>query len=197
MARTGGNRLPYLVVGTGALFVWAGLNNKSVLSTLQDLIRGQKPQPGAVLIPGVAIAGTGTPDPSIDTTANGVAEAKKMLARHGWSDQWNSFNLLELGEGGYNAHAENPTTNAYGAAQALNHGNANTVSPANTYKKGPRKGQHVNMYGGFGLTDSEAQSANGGDIVMQLEWMGNYIAATYGDPNTAYMRWRSRSPHWY
>jgi hypothetical protein len=45
------------IAGVGILFAWSGLYNKSVLQTVQDIIKGNKPQPGQTEY--VGAAGTG------------------------------------------------------------------------------------------------------------------------------------------
>src|SRR6185312_16881202 len=113
MPKSGGNRIPYLVAGTGILFIWAGLNNKSVLQTMGDLIKGQKPTPGAVTIPGAAIAGSGSPDPNIDNpTDHAGIVGLAMAMNHGkFGDaQWDSLNKLVMGESGWNPTAKNPSS---------------------------------------------------------------------------------------
>jgi hypothetical protein len=188
--------MAYAAGGAGFVLLWAALNNRSVLSTLQDLVQGRKPAPGPGGISN-KIPGVGTPDPTIGSVGNMQDEAKIMLAKHGWQNQWDSFNKLEMGEAGYNPLAENKVTGFFGVAQAGNHGNAHTAAINRVHQYGLHKGQPINNYGGFGLSNAEAQSANAGDGVLQLQWMGNYIAAQYGDPNHAYMKWLSRNPHWY
>jgi hypothetical protein len=188
MARAPGNRLPYLVVGTGVLFVWAGLNNKSVLETLKDLIQGKQPQPGAILIPGPEIAGHGTPDPNINNPTDlpgikGLAMAK--LHGKGWDSQWDSFDKLITGESNWSPTVKNPSSGAFGLGQALNHGTAAT------------NGTMSNAYGPQGISVDAARAANSGQAGPQLDWTIAYIAGRYGGPNNAYMTWLSRHPHWY
>jgi hypothetical protein len=183
----------YGIVGAGIVLAWAGLNNKSVLATFQDLVAGKQPTPG----PGYkqegtflnTIGGNATPGANLGVgnpvPGNIQQYAQQMLTQRGWGSQWASFNALEQGEGGWNPNATNPSSKAFGLAQALGHGTANT------------RGSLSNMYGGYGLSVTEAQQANSGSAQPQLKWMMNYIAAVYGNPNNAYARWLSRNPHWY
>lgn len=192
--------LAYAAIGSGVLFVWAGITNKSVLQTMRDLVSGNAPQQGPkwqlgsvgsasadMTTPGVGSAtavehGLGSaPAPS----GSYQAYAKQLLILHGWGNQWSAFNQLENGEGGWNPRAKNPSSGAFGFAQALGHGNANT------------QGTLSNMYGGYGLSDADARKANSGDGYAQLRWMMNYIKAVYGSPANALSKWLSRSPHWY
>lgn len=199
MANQSGKTLGLALTAAGVITAWAALINKSVLSTLQDLVQGKKPAPG----PGLQIDNTipgndlGLAGDAGSVAGNIQNTAKRLLGIYGWSDQWSSFNSLESGEGGWVTTAENGETNAFGLAQALGHGGSDTASPSRKYAKGARRGQPVNMYGGYGLSSTEAQQANTGSAEPQLKWMMNYIKSVYGDPNHAYAAWRSRDPHWY
>lgn len=85
------------------------------------------------------------------------AYAKQLLAKYGWGDQWNSFNALVMSESGWDVHAKNPSSGAYGIAQAL---------PASKYSS----------------AGSDWQS--NGDT--QLAWMMGYINDRYHSPNAAW-----------
>lgn len=201
MATSSGNRTAYLVIGAGVVFVWAGIANKSVLVTLQELVAGKKPTEGPKSLPQPAgqdtthfpfpqtIPGQGSPDPNIDNPTDSAGLQGLAMAYVGakWNlnSQWNSFNQLESHEGEWSTTSRNPSTGAFGLAQALGHGTPST------------NGTMSNMYGGYGLTDAEARAANSGSAGPQLKWMVNYIEQTYGTPNNAWMRWLSRNPHWY
>jgi hypothetical protein len=94
--------------------------------------------------------------------------AQALLAAHGWAGQWGAFNSLVMGESGWNVHATNPTSGAYGIPQAL---------PASK------------------MASAGADWATSG--YTQLRWMMGYLASVYGSPARAYALWLSRSPHWY
>jgi len=83
--------------------------------------------------------------------------AKALLAKYGWAGQWSSFNALEMSEAGWNPHATNPTSGAYGLAQAL---------PASKY----------NSAGMDWKTNGDTQ----------LAWMMGYIKDRYGSPDKAW-----------
>lgn len=100
--------------------------------------------------------------------------ARNLLAKYGWSGQWDSFNNIVNSESGWNPLAANPSSGAYGIAQALGHGDAAT------------QGTNSDMYGGYGLTDAQAKAANSGDPYTQILWMMNYIQDRYGSPNAAW-----------
>jgi len=70
--------------------------------------------------------------------------------------QWAAFNSVEMAEAGYNLHAQNPTSNAYGMAQFIN-------GPAEYYQWGG----NPNTAGG------------------QFTGMFNYIRQRYGNPVAA------------
>ncbi len=48
------------VMATGGILLWSALFNKTVTQTIQDLVRGEKPQPGPLSNAGGVAAGTGT-----------------------------------------------------------------------------------------------------------------------------------------
>lgn len=186
-----GNTTAYLALGAGIVFVWAGWANRSVLSTLQDLVSGKQPLPGPSILPGGLsnkIPGSGSPDPNIDNPQDhaGIV-GLGMAMNHGkFGDaQWDSLNKLVMGESGWDPTARNSSSGAFGIAQALGHGTSAT------------NGTMSNMYGGYGLSTTEARAANSGQSGPQIKWLLNYIAATYGTPDHAYMKWLSRNPHWY
>lgn len=83
--------------------------------------------------------------------------AKKLLKQYGWSSEWNSFNKLVNSESSWNVKATNPSSGAYGLAQAL---------PASKY----------NSAGSDWKTNGSTQ----------LRWMMDYIKDRYGDPNKAW-----------
>lgn len=179
----GNKSLGYGIAGAGFLIAWSALINRSVLGTIQDLVAGKKPTPG----PGLSIDNTipgndiGLEGDAGSVTGNIQQTARRLLGIHGWQNQWTAFNTLEQGEGGWNPTATNPSSKAFGLAQALGHGTSAT------------RGTLSNMYGGFGLSTSEAVQANSGSAEPQLKWMMNYIAAVYGNPTNALAKWQSRS----
>lgn len=178
-----GKGAAYASVGVGGLLLWSAIMNKGVFATLQDVVSGKAPTPGPTQSFSNTLP-TSTTTTSVDTststdqgsvTASGSLQgyAKSLLALHGWSGQWKSFNAVELQEAGWNPRAKNSSSGALGLAQALGHGNANTA------------GSLGNEYGGNGLSDADAKKANSGDGYTQLVWMVNYIAARYGSPDAA------------
>lgn len=107
------------------------------------------------------VSGSGTGGNPKATGSNEKAHlksyAKALLAKHGWSNQWASFDALEMSEAGWNVHATNPQSGAYGLAQAL---------PASKYTSAGKDWK----------TSGETQ----------LRWMMDYIADRYKSPNAAW-----------
>lgn len=108
------------------------------------------------------------------------AFAMALMLRHGWGlgQQWTDFQWIEMHEAGWNPYARNPSSGAFGIAQALGHGNANTAAP-----------NGENNYGNFGTSDAICRAANGGNGYAQLIWMMNYIQIVYGSPSNARARY--------
>jgi LysM repeat protein len=109
--------------------------------------------------------------------ATGSSEAilQATAAQFGWTGaEWTALQQLEsLEDSSYSATIANPSSGALGMAQALGHGMSGTA------------GSLGNEYGGYGLTDAEAQRANSGSAQYQALWMCNYIKDTYGTPSAA------------
>lgn len=79
-------------------------------------------------------------------------------------------------ESGWSPAARNKSSGAYGIAQALGHGQADTAAPDGT-----------NEYGAeYGLTAAQAQQANAGSTTFQIMWGLGYIQALYGSPANAW-----------
>lgn len=97
-----------------------------------------------------------------------------LAANYGWNtgQQWNDLVKLWNMESGWNNVATNPTSGAYGIAQAL---------PASKY---PPKGRPPSMGGKS-------------DATTQIQWGLQYIAQRYGSPSAALAHELSTNPHWY
>lgn len=120
--------------------------------------------------------GQGGKSPKPPATGGPVRQyARKLLTSYGWANQFTSLNDIIMAESGWNPHIKNPSSGAYGIAQAYGHGQGAAT-----------QGTESNMYGGYGLTDKQAKAANSGNAYWQLVWMMNYIKATYGTPNGAW-----------
>lgn len=83
--------------------------------------------------------------------------ARKLLAAYGWSNQWTQFNDVVMRESGWNVHATNPSSGAYGIPQAL---------PASKMASA----------GSDWMTSG----------YTQLRWMMAYIKSVYGSPAGAW-----------
>lgn len=99
--------------------------------------------------------------------------ARRLLVGMKWGNQFSALNNIIMGESGWNPHIKNPSSGAYGIAQA------NTHHPED-------QGTESDMYGGFGLTTKQAKAANSGDGYWQLVWMMDYIKSRYGSPAAAW-----------
>ena len=170
-------------IGAGALLIWAGVENASIVAALRSVVTGRPPQPGGggeAITPagGTGAGGAGgyvpqKPPPGAATVAAYQAYAQALLVAHGWPGQWGPFSAI-VGEedSSWNPAARNPS-GALGIAQALGHGTTATA------------GTLGNEYGGFGVPDATAKEANSGNGYAQIEWMCAYIAEKYGDPDNA------------
>ena len=114
---------------------------------------------------------------------------------YGWAvgQEWDDLVALWNRESGWYNTAFN-ASGAYGVAQALGHGTAETA------ETGPRSvgsdSPGVNAsYGGYGLSTAQAQAANAGHASPQIIWGLNYIKATYGNPIAAWAH--EESAGWY
>ncbi len=183
------NGIAAATAGAGVLLVYAGLKGKSLLSEVQSVIRGKSPSsataanpitasqsPGGVPAAAAAALGSSSPQQALQNAA----------AAYGWGSgaQWQALQNVEMAEAGFDPGAVNPTSGAYGLAQALGHGQGAAT-----------QGTVANEYGGYGLSDGEAQAANSGDAGAQAVWMCQYIAATYGTPEAAWSH--EQEFHWY
>jgi hypothetical protein len=178
-------------VAVGGLLVYAGVQRKSIPSLITGFIQGKSPSSAAALPPGPTAADNTSSGPGVITTGSvpsgsGQEALQAAAAAHGWGSgaQWQALSNVEMAEAGFNPDATNPSSGAYGLAQALGHGNGVAT-----------QGTVTNEYGGFGLTDAQAQAANSGDAGAQAIWMCNYIAATYGTPEAAWAHEQANS--WY
>ncbi len=106
------------------------------------------------------------------------AWAKTMMTQFGWGSatELSAMQNLEMSEASWNSKVFNYAgSGAFGIAQALGHGTDAT------------KGSMANQYGGFGLTNAQAQAANSGNAQAQFLWMMNYVKDSYGDPSKAWL----------
>ena len=101
--------------------------------------------------------------------ANEVLGQKLARDLKGWGgEQWGCLDQLWLHESGWDHHADNPSSDAYGIPQSL-------------------PGSKMASAGSDWATNPETQ----------IRWGLDYIQDTYGTPCNAWNQWKARSPHWY
>lgn len=120
-------------------------------------------------------SGGSAPTPSAGKTTSMTATTKAYVLQLNGGDttQANAMEQVITYESGGNSTIYNPTSLAFGIAQALGHGTQAT------------QGTLANQYGGFGLSTKQAIAANSGDAEAQLLWMYNYIQSRYGSCTAA------------
>jgi hypothetical protein len=174
------------IAGVGAIFLWSGIKGKTWSGVLRNVITGKDPKQAQTTAEIQAlnvqdVGGGGASGPAVSTALPGgtgsttayKAFAMTLMAGHGWGlgQQWTDFQWVVDHESGWNNTATNPSSGAYGIAQALGHGTAST------------RGSVTNQYGNFGTSDAICRAANSGNGFAQLIWMCNYIAIRYGTPS--------------
>jgi hypothetical protein len=171
------------IAGGGALLIWSGLKGKAWSDVLRQLIAGKKPGAATTAYqisgtPAMAfgVGGGGSNSGAITAAESGTykAFAMTLLVKYGWAGQFSAFNSIVMGESSWNPKATNPSSGAFGIAQALGHGTANT------------HGSITNMYGNYGTSDATCRAANSGNGYAQITWMMSYIKEAYGSPNAAW-----------
>ncbi len=142
-------------------------------------------------------SGGGAATPAGITNTNAIASAAKP---YGWDKgpEWAALTQIVNAESRGNPLIANPS-GAFGIGQALGHGTSGSGGSPITYtvttSPPTQVSGQVNQYGGYGLSDAQAQAANSGNAYWQSVWMMNYIKATYGDPIAA---WAFHVAHnWY
>jgi hypothetical protein len=92
---------------------------------------------------------------SRDETRYGIPQAiaRELLAARGWASQWSCLNSLIMRESGWNVHATNPKSGAYGIPQSLPA--SKMASAGSDWRTNPR---------------------------TQLVWMMGYIKSVYSTP---------------
>lgn len=175
MASANVNPVAVGAVGVGLIFIWSGMKGSSITKTFQSLLQGQKPAADNAHPIGTPSGSNSTENPQSGTDAVGGTAAenqaigKQLAASYGWSgSEWDALVQLWDHESGWNNHAKNPSSGAYGIPQAL---------PAS---KMPT------------AANPPTSSAS-----AQITWGLSYIKSRYGSPSKAWAAWQSRSPHWY
>lgn len=183
-------------VAFGIVVLYAGIKGISVTASLTSIVKGTSPAKlpvtNAITVTTQTNApATGTAAPPVSglaapSAAGGQAALQQAAALYGWGTgaQWQALSNVEMAEAGFNPNAKNPSSGAYGLAQALGHGNGAAT-----------QGTQSNEYGGFGLSDAQAKAANSGNAGAQALWMVGYIAAVYGTPEAAWAH--EQANRWY
>ena len=173
------------VAGAGAIILWSGIKGKSWTDVIRQVISGKDPATAqtvsAINSPTFTDTGDGSTSGSVTSVGGGTAPASGNLSnmltdlahQFAWDAQQIACWVRLIGMESNGPTDTNGSSGAFGWAQALGHGTGGTG------------GCGRNEYGGFGLTDAQAQKANCGDGPTQLLWMANYIKATYGNPCAA------------
>lgn len=168
----------------GGLLLWSGLKGASVSQNLRSLLSGQKPA-GTVTNPitgssdsgatGAATAAAGDTSAHNAGAAANQAIARLLAAPYGWStgQEWADLVSLWNRESGWSNTAENPSSGAYGIAQALGHG------PTNQYPAGA----------------ANPPPAGSSSASAQISWGLSYIQERYGSPSAAWAH--EQSAGWY
>jgi peptidoglycan DL-endopeptidase CwlO len=152
----------------GIVLLYSGLRGKKITTTVKELLAGKVTGAGD---PSLSVQNTGVgssvPASNITATPGGVGgtpDANKAIGRmyaatYGWypGAEWDALDKLWTHESNWNNTALNPTSGAYGIAQAL---------PASKY---PKAAQPPSM-GGLSYAPD------------QIAWGLKYIKDRYGDP---------------
>jgi hypothetical protein len=180
------NGLALGAVAAGSVFLYAALKGKTVVGSVQALIKGQAPSTSASSNPvpiasdianaaaaasgSVTLGGAGTPViTGGGSKAQNIALAQQMAAARGWTgQQWNDLFALWDRESArtWSPTVTNPTSGAYGIPQSLP---ADKMASAGA--------------------DWQTNPAT------QIKWGLDYIAGRYGTPSAAWAH--ELSNNWY
>jgi hypothetical protein len=166
--------------------VWSAVENQHISVAVQDILLGKQPPagPGPSQLEDAATSQSNTQAYESETgnipqapavISGNVALGKVLAATYGWAtgNNWNALYDLWNRESGWSNTAENPSSGAYGIAQALGHG------PTNQYPAGS-----------CNPPPNGTSSAS-----CQISWGLSYIKTTYGSPTAAWAHETSQG--WY
>jgi hypothetical protein len=160
-------------ITAGLIIGWSGIENESVGDTIRTLIGGKLPaaQSSDTSVSGSSPGGGGSiPSPvaSTGTARANQATARLLAAPYGWStgQQWAALVALWNQESGWSNTIANPSSGAFGIAQALGHGTATSA------------GKYGNEY--------PSKAANDGIASAQISWGLSYIKQVYGSAEGAW-----------
>ena len=163
-----------LAAGGGAILLYSGIRGHRWSDTLRHVISGQ-PLPKTTDTPILTSAQAyqsdsgGTPSTPVNLPAGGTATKNQAIAKiltvpYGWStgQQWGDLLWIWDHESGWDNHASNPSSGAYGIPQAL---------PASKMGR---------------LANPPTSSA-----AAQIRWGLRYIKTRYGSPSNARRFWEA------
>lgn len=172
-----------LVAGGGAIVLWSGIRGHKWSTILRDVISGKKlptttelaitTAPSAFQTGGASGSATGAVPTSTaagGTVAKNKAIGAALATAYGWgpgTSNWKSLVALWTQESGWDNKAENPSSGAYGIAQAL---------PPTKMPK---------------LAQKPTSSAG-----AQISWGLSYIKTRWQTPNNAWGGYAARGS-WY
>jgi resuscitation-promoting factor RpfB len=159
-----------LITG-GAIFGIAAVRGQSVGDTVRSFIQGKNPdtkiQANPLSVSTPDVGSTPVPTTGSGSTANKTL-GRMLAASYGWvGSEWTALDSLWTRESGWNNHAKNPSSGAYGIPQALP----------------PTKMPFA------------AQEGGGSSAFVQIVWGLDYIKQRYGSPSAAWTHEQSHS--WY
>lgn len=160
----------------GGVLIYGGIKGYSVLMVLQNLVTGRPITTDVNVTNPLKTSGT-TSDASTSQYSPPTGGAQSigivLASDMGWEGaEWTALQTLWNNESGWNPHAMNKSSGAYGIPQAL------------PYTKMPK--------------DAWPESAGGhSNPSAQIQWGLNYIKGRYGSPSVALAFWNKQNPHWY
>jgi hypothetical protein len=196
MASGGVSGLAVAEIAGGLVLAWSGIENIPIQTVVKSFISGKLPTAGPAVTyatPATATSASDSTAATINETApgSGNASANKALGMlmaggYGWvGSQYTDLVNLWDQESDWSATARNPSSGAYGIAQALGHGTSQTAAANGINEYGPTNGVSV----------ATAKAANGGSAAAQIAWGLAYIKATYGSPAQAWAH--EQANDWY
>lgn len=157
----------------GGILVYSGVKGYSILQIIGNLVSG-KPLSNNVSVTNPLSTSTGTDTSSSSyspPTGGNQSIGQELASQMGWDGaEWTALQELWNRESGWNNHAKNASSGAYGIPQAL------------PYTKMPKL--------------AWPESAGGkSDPTTQIQWGLNYIKSRYGSPSMAWAHEQANS--WY
>lgn len=168
-----------IATAIGGALIYGGIRGYSTLQLVQNLVTGKPITTGLSVTDPLATPGTASPVDVTDSNGAGpVAPGGNQglalqlaSSMYGWEGaEWSALQKLWNRESGFDQHAKNPSSGAYGIPQAL------------PYSKMPKA--------------AWPESAGGkSDAATQIKWGLTYIKGRYGKPSVAWSHETANS--WY